>query len=92
MQGLTAAPRETQGDKTKTAREPGDPQVADRFRRWWQVQGSNLRRLSRRFYRPSDLIWLRALDLWLCDRLPADVVTTARFLDPTGWTSIAAQC
>ncbi len=26
-------------------------QVRRRFRMWWQVQGSNLRRLSRRFYR-----------------------------------------
>jgi hypothetical protein len=27
-----------------------------RFRWWWQVQGSNLRRLSRRFYRPIVLL------------------------------------
>ena len=29
------------------------PQPGGRFRRWWQVLGSNQRRLSRRFYRPS---------------------------------------
>jgi hypothetical protein len=28
-------------------------QVRRRFTRWWQVLGSNQRRLSRRFYRPS---------------------------------------
>ena len=27
-------------------------QLAGRFRRWWQVLGSNQRRLSRRFYSP----------------------------------------
>lgn len=26
------------------------------FRRWWQVLGSNQRRLRRRFYRPFDLV------------------------------------
>jgi hypothetical protein len=31
---------------------PQMPQLADRFRRWWQVLGSDQRRLSRRFYRP----------------------------------------
>jgi len=34
-----------------TARDPGNTQVAGRFRWWWQVMGSNHRRLSRRFYR-----------------------------------------
>ena len=34
------------------AREPGYAQATGRFRRWWQVLGSNQRRLSRRFYRP----------------------------------------
>ena len=34
------------------AREPQYAQVTGCFRWWWQVQGSNLRRLSRRFYRP----------------------------------------
>jgi hypothetical protein len=52
MQGLTAAHHETQRDKRKKAREPDYAQAMGRFRRWWQVLGSNQRRLSRRFYRP----------------------------------------
>jgi hypothetical protein len=52
MQGRTAAHRETQRDNAKAAREPGYAQATGRFRRWWQVLGSNQRRLSRRFYRP----------------------------------------
>jgi hypothetical protein len=50
MQGLTAAHHETQRDKRKTAREPRYAQARGCFRRWWQVLGSNQRRLSRRFY------------------------------------------
>ena len=56
MQGLTAAHHETQRDKRKKAREPGYAQATGRFRRWWQVLGSNQRRLSRRFHRPPALI------------------------------------
>jgi len=52
MQGLTAAHHDTQRDNNKAAREPGYAQAKGRFRRWWQVLGSNQRRLSRRFYRP----------------------------------------
>ena len=48
-QGLTAAHHETRRDKSKKARESGNPQLTGRFRRWWQVLGSNQRRLSRRF-------------------------------------------
>src|SRR6266705_5547215 len=55
MQGLTAAHHDTQRDKRKKAREPGYAQATGRFRRWWQVLGSNQRRLSRRFYRPLPL-------------------------------------
>jgi hypothetical protein len=33
------------------ARETGKTQLTGHFRRWWQVLGSNQRRLSRRFYR-----------------------------------------
>jgi len=33
-------------------REPGYAQATGRFHWWWQVLGSNQRRLSRRFYRP----------------------------------------
>ena len=42
----------TQRDLTApkaTAREAGNTQLTGRFRRWWQVMGSNHRRLSRRF-------------------------------------------
>jgi hypothetical protein len=35
-----------------SAREPENAQATGRFRWWWQVLGSNQRRLSRRFYRP----------------------------------------
>ena len=39
-------------DRAETARQREIPQLAGRFRRWWQVMGSNHRRLSRRFYSP----------------------------------------
>ena len=55
MQGLTAAHHDTQRDNSKAAREPGYAQATGYFRRWWQVLGSNQRRLSRRFYRPPVL-------------------------------------
>ena len=42
--------RDQAGQKA-TAREPEKSQATGRFRRWWQVLGSNQRRLSRRFYR-----------------------------------------
>jgi hypothetical protein len=35
----------------KITNEPGSSQFKVCFRWWWQVQGSNLGRLSRRFYR-----------------------------------------
>jgi hypothetical protein len=38
-----------------TAREAEKTQLTGYFRRWWQVLGSNQRRLSRRFYRPLPL-------------------------------------
>jgi hypothetical protein len=44
---------ETRRDKNKTARRAAFPQRAGRFRWWWQVLGSNQRRLSRRFYRET---------------------------------------
>jgi hypothetical protein len=34
----------------ETARMAENFQLAGRLRRWWQVLGSNQRRLSRRFY------------------------------------------
>ena len=51
----TAARNETRQDKRKTARIAETSQLMGRFRRWWQVLGSNQRRLSRRFYRPLPL-------------------------------------
>jgi len=43
-----------------TGAAPGPPETAlmpvrGSFRYWWQVQGSKLGRLSRRFYRPPRL-------------------------------------
>ena len=52
MQRLTVTHHDTQRDSTKKARKAGNTQLTGRFRRWWQVLGSNQRRLSRRFYRP----------------------------------------
>ena len=52
MQGLMGAHRETQRNSSKNAREAGKIQLTGCFRWWWQVLGSNQRRLSRRFYRP----------------------------------------
>jgi hypothetical protein len=43
---------DTWRDEKEPARQAALPQLADRFRWWWQVMGSNHRRLSRRFYRP----------------------------------------
>ena len=43
---------DTRRDEKETARRAAFPQPAGRFRRWWQVLGSNQRRLSRRFYIP----------------------------------------
>jgi hypothetical protein len=50
-QRLTAAQHETQRHSNKNARETGKTQLTGYLRRWWQVLGSNQRRLSRRFYR-----------------------------------------
>ena len=44
---------DTWRDRKETARRAAFPQPGGRFRRWWQVLGSNQRRLSRRFYSPS---------------------------------------
>ena len=48
----TALRDDTPRDREETARIAENSQLAGRFRRWWQVLGSNQRRLSRRFYRP----------------------------------------
>ena len=55
-QRLTAAHHETRRDNNKKARETGKTQLTGYLCRWWQVLGSNQRRLSRRFYiRPPRL-------------------------------------
>jgi len=71
MQGLTAAHHETRRDNSKASRESGYAQATGRFRRWWQVLGSNQRRRSRRF--TDHLPWYVHIspDLRLCGRLPA---------------------
>src|ERR1017187_4727986 len=53
--GSTALQGDTCRDREETARIAENSQLAGRFRRWWQVLGSNQRRLSRRFYRPFPL-------------------------------------
>ena len=58
----TVTDNDTWRDKKKTARRAAFPQPAGRFRRWWQVLGSNQRRLSRRFYSPSLLPEVHAAD------------------------------
>src|ERR1039458_8093212 len=40
----------TSSGQKHQARETGKIQLTGYFRRWWQVLGSNQRRLSRRFY------------------------------------------
>ena len=54
-QRSTAIQGDTWRDREETARIAENFQLAGRFRRWWQVLGSNQRRLSRRFYRPLPL-------------------------------------
>ena len=49
-QRSTALQGDTRRDKKETARVAENSQLAGRFPRWWQVLGSNQRRLSRRFY------------------------------------------
>ena len=53
---------DTWRDKKETARRAAFPQPRGRFRWWWQVLGSNQRRLSRRFYSPSLLPEAHAAD------------------------------
>ncbi len=53
---------DTSRDREKTARIAENSQPAGRFRRVWQVLGSNQRRLSRRFYSPSLLSKAHAAD------------------------------
>ena len=57
---------DTRLDKKETARRAAFPQLAGRFREWWQVLGSNQRRLSRRFYSPSLLSEAHAADQHIC--------------------------
>jgi hypothetical protein len=53
IQRPAAAHRDTRRDISQTPRAPENPQATGRFRWWWQVLGSNQRRLSRRFYRET---------------------------------------
>ena len=55
MRRSTVTQFDTWRDKKETARRAAFSQLAGRFRWWWQVLGSNQRRLSRRFYRPLPL-------------------------------------
>src|SRR5689334_23448662 len=55
---------DTWRDKKKTARRAAFPQQAGRFRWWWQVLGSNQRRLSRRFYSWAHRGWSRAREIF----------------------------
>jgi hypothetical protein len=48
----TALQGDTPRDREETPHQRENSQLAGRFRRWWQVLGSNQRRLSRRFYSP----------------------------------------
>ena len=57
---------DTWRDEKETARRAAFPQPGGRFRRWWQVLGSNQRRLSRRFYSPLPPPESYAIDLRLC--------------------------
>jgi hypothetical protein len=50
-QRLTAVQHGTRRHNNKKARETRKTQLTGYLYRWWQVLGSNQRRLSRRFYR-----------------------------------------
>jgi hypothetical protein len=58
MSVTTVAQRRTLTDDDTRCHNPRPPAPREKphvmggFRRWWQVLGSNQRRLSRRFYRP----------------------------------------
>src|SRR5271157_494753 len=70
-QGPTALQGDTRRDKKETARIAENSQLSGRFRRWWQVLGSNQRRLSRRFYRPPQL--RSVYGLWPAVTLPGSI-------------------
>jgi hypothetical protein len=77
MSATTATPHPaTAHDATRrhneqTARRPRSSQARRRFRGWWQVLGSNQRRLSRRFY--STLLLPRRTPLTSAKRAPRRV-------------------
>jgi hypothetical protein len=58
--GLSWIPRDLARPKA-TARKTGKTQLTSYLRRWWQVLGSNQRRLSRRFYRRPALMGPQAV-------------------------------
>ena len=55
--GAHSGTHEIRRDKNNHARETGKTQLTGRFRRWWQVLGSNQRRLSR--LSPARMTWMR---------------------------------
>jgi hypothetical protein len=61
---------DTRRDREETARPAAFMQLAGRFRRWWQVQGSNLRRLSRRFTDRRSTCLRARCDLRRCELRP----------------------
>ena len=54
----------THAGREETARRAAFPQPAGRFPRWWQVLGSNQRRLSRRFYSWAHRGWSRSREIF----------------------------
>jgi hypothetical protein len=62
----TALLGDTPRDRGETPRQHENSQLAGRFRRVWQVMGSNQRRLSRRFYSTLLLTEAGAADQRLC--------------------------
>jgi hypothetical protein len=55
---------DTRWDREETARQRENSQLAGRFRRWWQVLGSNQRRASRRFYSRAHRGWSRSREIF----------------------------
>ena len=62
--GSTTLQDDTHRDRAETARIAENSQLAGRFRRWWQVMGSNHRRLSRRFYSWAHRGWSRSREIF----------------------------
>jgi hypothetical protein len=63
---MRTAPRAASSRSRQDQRRTGLYQVRENFYRWWQVLGSNQRRLSRQFYSPILLFEAYAGNLRLC--------------------------